>query len=167
MKVILKIVIGCLFVISFYIINNYYKYSNIVVKKTPIPNIIEAMPIDNVNVPIGKLIIPAHQIEEKIFNDGTKGNIFLAQSSDYLTKEDGNIILNTNLLLNNMLLDEHVILDVEDICYVFVIKQIGTLAEYKNALELSDRKILYLINESNNIFIKAEEFYKNNPYKVT
>ena len=167
MKYILKGLLIMLALYSFVRINN--KYDN---KQISTLNLfdyanVDIIPVQNTSTDLGQLVIPNHNTTETIYDDNINSKVSIAMGSDYLTKEDGKIILNSILSLKELALEEHLIINVENTCYVFKIIQIGSMSEYKDSLELSSGKALYVLNDTENIFIKAVEFYTNNTNDLT
>ena len=166
MKYIQNIIIILLFIFGLFLINNKYSSRKSNIKSFAHYKQTNIIPVDNIVMDLGKILIPSHNIEE-IISINTKDNIMLSMSSDSLSSDAGNIILKSLLSLKELSLNEHIIVDTNNICYVFIVEEIGSLIEYNKSINISGDKHLYLLNESENMFIKAKEFYKNNTNDLT
>ena len=158
-SLIFLILISCLFFTK-----HSKKYEISAYKKVKQSNII---PIDNPITDLANISIPSISIDELIYNLEADKVVSLAIGSDSITSEEGNIILNCLFSLKEIAVKDHIVLDYNNSCYIFEIEEIGTLTEYNKSINSSNTKSLYLINQSEELFVKAIEFYKNNTYNLT
>lgn len=164
MKYINSIIMFLIFLFCLYLINNHYVNGK---EKQIIKEVNSFEYKENSEQSLGLLIIPNLNIKEEIKDYNPQEITYIAMTSDYITKETGNIIINCGLNLQNLKLDDSIIIKSENFYYLFKVQKISKMEDYNQSYQLSKNKNLFLINEKNSIFIKAPLFAKNNPNNVT